>query len=93
MIVADKILGKEAAVAALAAAREVGDTTTRDFIPILYRVDFRTARGYFLSQDINIQDKDVVLVTNAEATQLAKLLAGIRGFTGIAYDLARGTGN
>ena len=31
-----------------------------------------------------MRDKDVVLITNAEATQLQKLLQVIRGFTGIA---------
>jgi polysaccharide export outer membrane protein len=87
-IVAENILGKEAAVSALASVKDAADVP-RDFVPILYRINFRKARGYFLSQDIDIQDKDVVLVTNAEATQLQKLLTTVRGFTGIAYDLAR----
>jgi polysaccharide export outer membrane protein len=84
---ADKILGKEAALSALASAGQ-GPAVTRDFVPVLYRIDFRKAGGYFLAQDIEVQDKDVVLVTNAETTQLQKLLAVARGFTGIAYDLA-----
>ncbi len=62
-----------------------------EFVPILYRVDMRTAEGYFLAQAIQIRDKDVVLITNAEATQLQKLLTVVRGFTGIAYDLKRQT--
>jgi hypothetical protein len=36
-----------------------------------------------------MRDKDVVLIANAEAVQLQKLLAVVRGFTGIAYDLKR----
>jgi polysaccharide export outer membrane protein len=88
--IAEKILGKKAAVSALASAG-VETVAERNFVPILYRVDFRTAGGYFLAQDINIHDKDVVLVTNAEATQLQKILTTVRGFTGIAYDLARGS--
>ena len=60
------------------------------FVPILYHIDMRNAEGYFLSQAIQMRDKDVVLITNAEATQLQKLLQVIRGFTGIAYDLKRG---
>lgn len=60
-----------------------------EFVPVLYRVGLRDAEGYFLAQAMQIRDKDVVLVTNAEATQLQKLLVLIRGFTGIAYDLKR----
>lgn len=59
------------------------------FVPILYHIDMRDARGYFLAQAVEMRDKDVVLVTNAETVQLQKLLATIRGFTGIAYDLKR----
>jgi polysaccharide export outer membrane protein len=80
------------AVSALAEAKP-GEaqlvSKTPNFVPILYRVDFRAAAGYFLSQDIEMRDKDVVLLTNAEGTQLQKLLTAVRGFTGIAYDLAR----
>jgi polysaccharide biosynthesis/export protein len=59
------------------------------FVPVLYHIDMRDAGGYFLSQAIQMRDKDVVLITNAEATQLQKLLGVARGFTGIAYDLKR----
>jgi polysaccharide export outer membrane protein len=86
--IAEQILGKTAAVSALASA-EKAESPTRDFVPILYRVDFRKAGGYFLSQDIEIRDKDVILVTNAEGAQITKAVTAIRGFTGIAYDLSR----
>ena len=49
----------------------------------------RDAEGYFLAQAVQLRDKDVILVTNSETTQLLKLLAVVRGFTGIAYDLNR----
>ena len=83
--VAEKILGKRPEITTKSVSSDVGS----DFVPILYRVDFRKAGGYFQAQDINMQDKDVVLVTNAESTQIQKLVNGIRGFTGIAYDLTR----
>jgi len=83
--VAEKILGKRPEVTK-SMSKDVGS----DFVPILYKVDFRKAGGYFQAQDINIQDKDVVLVTNSESTQIQKLVGNIRGFTGIAYDLKRG---
>lgn len=63
------------------------------FIPVLYKINFRTAAGYFLAQDVDMRDKDVVLITNAETTQLVKLLTAVRGFTGIAYDLSRNASN
>jgi len=59
------------------------------FVPILYRISMRDAEGYFLAQAVQMRDKDVVLVTNAETTQLLKLIGVVRGFTGIAYDLSR----
>lgn len=90
--VAEKILGKPpAAITALASAQGSAEVKA-DFVPILYRVDFRTVDGYFLAQNIDMQDKDVVLVTNAEGTQIQKLLTGIRGVTGIAYDLSKNAG-
>lgn len=59
------------------------------FVPMLYRIGMASADGYFYAQSIQMRDKDVVLVTNAEATQLLKSLTVVRGFTGIAYDLKR----
>lgn len=61
------------------------------FVPILYRADLRDADGYFLAQAVQMRDKDVVLISNAETTQLQKMLAVVRGFTGVAYDLTRQT--
>jgi polysaccharide export outer membrane protein len=59
------------------------------FVPILYRVGFDEAGGVFLGQSVQLRDKDVVLITNAEPTQLQKFLAIVRGFTGVAFDLGR----
>ena len=60
-----------------------------DFVPILYQIGLQGANGYFYAQAIQIRDKDVVLITNAEATQLLKSLTIIRGFSGIATDIQR----
>jgi polysaccharide export outer membrane protein len=56
------------------------------FVPILYRIDMRDAQGYFLAQAFQMQDKDVVLITNAAGAQLQKLLTMVSTFTGVAYD-------
>jgi polysaccharide export outer membrane protein len=60
-----------------------------DFIPVLYRVDLRNAQGYFVSQAVEIRDKDIILISNAEATQLRKILAIAKGASGVAYDFSR----
>ncbi|MBV9757069.1 MAG: hypothetical protein JO047_08450, partial [Alphaproteobacteria bacterium] len=60
--------------------------------PVAYHVNLRQAQGYFLSQAVQMRDKDTILMTNAGATELIKLLGTARGFTGIYYDLKRTTG-
>ena len=62
---------------------------TPDFVPILYKVGLQAADGYFYAQSIQMRDKDVVLVTNAPATQMQKLLTLARGVSGIGFDIAR----
>jgi polysaccharide export outer membrane protein len=66
------------------------DIVDRRFVPVLYRIAFNESDGYFLSQAIELRDKDVVLITNSEVTQMQKVLAVVRGVTGVAYDLSRG---
>lgn len=61
-----------------------------EYVPVLYRFGMRDAQGLFLAQAVQIRDKDVILIANAETTQVQKLLTLVRGFTGIAYDLGRG---
>lgn len=73
----------------LASNIDLGDAPHPDFVPILYQVGLRAAEGFFYAQSIQMRDKDLVLITNAEATQLQKLLVIARGITGIAYDLQR----
>lgn len=64
-------------------------TADGEFVPVLYKVGLRDAQGYFLAQAVQMRDKDIVLIANAEGAQLLKALAIVRGFTGIAYDLKR----
>ncbi|HVU21088.1 MAG TPA: polysaccharide biosynthesis/export family protein [Rhizomicrobium sp.] len=61
--------------------------TPPEYVPVLYKLDLRGAEGYFLAQSFQLRDKDVVLVANAETTQLQKALTVVRGFTGIASDI------
>jgi polysaccharide biosynthesis/export protein len=57
------------------------------YFPVAYRVNLREARAYFFARATQMRDKDLILVTNAETTQLNKLITTIRGFSGIYYDV------
>jgi polysaccharide export outer membrane protein len=67
----------------------VSDEGAPEYMPILYHVGLKEAEGYFYASGIQIRDKDIVLVTNAEMTQVQKLLNIARGISGIGYDVQR----
>jgi polysaccharide export outer membrane protein len=60
-----------------------------EFVPILYHINMRDAHGYFLTQAVQMRDKDIVLITDAGGTQLRKLMTIISGASGVAYDFKR----
>lgn len=60
-----------------------------DFVPIMYHIDMRGSEGYFLSQAVQMRDKDVVLVTNATTTQLQKLMLLVGTVTRTGQDIAQ----
>lgn len=57
-------------------------------VPVAYHLNLRGASGYFISQSVQMRDKDVVLVTNADSVQLSKFLAIVKDIAGIYYDFA-----
>ncbi len=58
----------------------------RNTVPVAYRLDLRGASGYFVSQSVQLRDKDIVLITNAESVSFGKLVQIMRGVAGIYYD-------
>lgn len=56
-------------------------------VRVVYRVNLRETDGYFLAKKFQMQDKDIILVANAEGTQLIKLFALLRGVTGVVNDV------
>lgn len=58
-------------------------------VRMVYRVDLSKTGGYFFSQNIALRDKDIVLVANAEATQMQKIFTLFRGITGMYFDVSR----
>lgn len=58
----------------------------RTTVPVAYRLDLSGASGYFISQSVELRDKDIILVTNAESVSFSKLVQIMRGVAGIYYD-------
>lgn len=47
-------------------------------IPTIYRLNLRAAPGFFLAQNFGMKDKDVIYISNSDATELLKFLYVIR---------------
>ena len=50
--------------------------------PIVYRLDLRDAKSYFLAQRVPIEDKDIIYVANADLNELQKFFALLNTLTG-----------
>jgi polysaccharide export outer membrane protein len=64
------------------------DTSKHDgpFIPIVYQVNFRDPAGYFLATQFQMQNKDVIYVSNSVTVETAKLMQWIRAVTATVND-------
>jgi len=58
-------------------------------IPFIYRIDLTQADGYFFAQQVQLRNKDIVVLATAEAAQFLKLMQVIRAVSGTYYDLTR----
>lgn len=52
-----------------------------DKIPTIYRTNFRDPSGYFLAQDFELQNDDILYVSNAESVELIKFLDVLNSVT------------
>jgi polysaccharide export outer membrane protein len=50
--------------------------------PVVYRLDLRDAKSYFLAQRFPIRDKDIVYVANADMNELQKFFTLLNTLTG-----------
>jgi polysaccharide export outer membrane protein len=50
--------------------------------PIVYRLDLRDAKSYFLAQRFAMQDKDIIYVANADLNELQKFFTLLNTLTG-----------
>jgi polysaccharide export outer membrane protein len=57
---------------------------TGDTIPVVFRADLRDPATFFAVQKFAMQDKDIIYVSNAPTTELAKFLSVINGVSNTA---------
>jgi len=50
--------------------------------PVVYRLNLRDARSYFLAQRFPIEDKDIIYVANADLNELQKFFSLLNTLTG-----------
>jgi polysaccharide export outer membrane protein len=50
--------------------------------PVIYRLDLRNAKSFFLAQRFSIEDKDIIYVANADLNELQKFFALLNTLTG-----------
>lgn len=50
--------------------------------PVVYRLDLRNAKSYFLAQRFPIEDKDIIYVANADLNELQKFFTLLNTLTG-----------
>lgn len=49
-------------------------TTQGARVPVIYRLNLRDARGYFLAQSIQVRNRDMIYVANAPLNELQKVI-------------------
>ncbi len=57
-------------------------------VPLVYRIDLRSAEGYFYAQTFPVRDKDTIYVANAASYDLSKFFTFIRSGTAVATDVS-----
>ncbi|MGY0575847.1 polysaccharide biosynthesis/export family protein [Bradyrhizobium sp. RDM12] len=55
-------------------------------VPVIYNVDFRDPAGYFLANQLQMRDKDVVFAANAATVDSAKFMQYVRVIIATAND-------
>jgi polysaccharide export outer membrane protein len=55
--------------------------------PIAYRINLRDGRSYFIAQKFQIHDKDLILMTKSDFSQLQQIFELVHSVTGVYFDL------
>jgi len=56
-------------------AKQLGVTTNGQLAPVVYRVDMKNPTSYFLAQQFQMRDHDMIYIADAQGEQLRKFLA------------------
>ncbi len=79
---------------ALDPALTAGAPRTQDGrIPVVYRLNLRDARGFFIAQDFQMRDKDVIYVSVATGADIRDFLSAVTGFALSAIAIGNVVGN
>ena len=49
-------------------------TTPEGYVPVIYRVNLKDPRSFFVAQSFTIRNKDMLYIANAPAAELQKFL-------------------
>ena len=64
------------------------DRSRREQVSTLYRLDLRNAQGYFLAEQFQLRDHDLLFAANADGTQYLKTLQLVGSFFGATASAA-----
>ena len=70
-------------------ARQIGVDVSRfegPIVPVIYSMNLRDPSGYFLSQSLEMRNKDVIFVSNAASVETTKFLNFLRTIMATAND-------
>ncbi len=56
-------------------------------VPVIYRLNLREGDGFFRARQFAMRDKDIILLANADGTQLLKFLALLEGATSVGVNV------
>jgi polysaccharide export outer membrane protein len=56
-------------------------------VPIAYRLNLRDGRAYFIAEKFEVNDKDLILMTKSDFSQLQQIFELVRSVTGVYFDL------
>ena len=60
---------------------------TNDPVPVIYRLNLRSGKGYFLARGFEIRDKDIILLANSDGAQLLKFITLLQDATSIVSNV------
>ena len=75
--------------ASFVAALKPNDATvpSKGVVPVIFRLNMREGDGYFRAREFQVHDKDIILLADADGTQLAKAVNILEGVAGTATNV------